>query len=107
MSFDTRLNGTFASELLHWSPKGRDFRFSALHLPFLTFYDPFTLQVGEVDINTLKIQNRELIVKLTERAKSLETASLQLTESEAARAELSTSISHFSTFMTQVRTHTP
>lgn len=43
---------------------------------------------------------------MTERAKSLETASLQLTASEAARAELSKSISQFSTFMTQVRTYT-
>lgn len=76
-------------------------------MQILTLLDPFTPQVGEVDINTLKIQNRELIVKLTERAKSLETASLQLTQSESSRTELSKSIAHFSTFMTQVRTLLP
>jgi DNA repair exonuclease SbcCD ATPase subunit len=56
----------------------------------------------EMDMNTLKIQNRELVVKLTERTKTLETTSLELAKSDASQATLSRNISQFAIFMHQV-----
>ena len=55
-----------------------------------------------MDMNTLKIQNRELVVKLTERTKTLETTSLELAKSDASQATLSRNISQFAIFMHQV-----
>lgn len=54
-------------------------------------------------MNTLKIQNRELLVKLTERTKSVESLQIDLATAEANRAAVARNVATFAIFMTQVR----
>jgi len=54
-------------------------------------------------MNTLKIQNRELLVKLTERCANVEALRLDLATSEAKRSAVTRNLASFSIFMTQVR----
>lgn len=76
-------------------------------MAILTFNEFSWHQIQEMDVNTLKIQNRELVVKLTERTKALETANLELATSDASYTSLSRNISSFAIFMTQVRNLAP
>ena len=80
------------------------FQLFSFQMEFLTFNGFSRHQIQEMDINTLKIQNRELVVKLTERTKALETANLELATSDASYSSLSRNISSFAMFMTQVCT---
>ena len=53
-------------------------------------------------MNTLKIQNRELLVKLTERNKSLESLETDLATATASRTSIARNVASFAIFMTQV-----